>query len=366
MAESDNDRIQDQEIAALAERVKDAASSGGALRIVGGDTKSFFGGELDGEVVSTTGMTGVISYDPTELVAHVRAGTKLSHLQTTLKEAGQMLAFEPPHYGSGSTVGGMVAAGISGPRRPFGGSVRDHVLGAGLINGRGEHLAFGGQVMKNVAGYDVSRLIAGSMGTLGIITDVSFKVLPLPVFEQTLRIDAVNPNEAIAKMSRWMSTAAPISALAHVKSAIYVRLSGAEKAVRASAKTLGGDSVDSSDEFWLGLREHTHDEFGVGTGALWRLSVPPATPMFDLGASAHWIIDWGGAQRWLTGFDGDADAVRDTAAKAGGHATIFRGAVERSRVFAPLTPGVLKIQRRLKAAFDPKGIFNPRRLYADF
>ncbi len=365
MVASDKAGFADPAIAALASQVVDAAASGTALRIVGGDTKRFYGGTLDGEVVSTAGLTGVISYDPTELVVHVGAGTTLTELQETLRNEGQMLAFEPPHFGAGSTVGGMVAAGVSGPRRPFGGSVRDHVLGAGLINGRGEHLAFGGQVMKNVAGYDVSRLVTGSLGTLGIITDVSFKVLPLPAFEQTLRLDHIDAGEAITLMSGWMSTAAPISALAHTSGSLYVRLSGARKAVQASAKTLGGDVVDDGDVFWTQLRDHTLDDLG-GDDVLWRVCVSPATPALDFGDAARCTIDWGGAQRWVTGYQGDIESVRALASGAGGHATLFRGASDRSTVFAPLAPAVLKIQSRLKAAFDPKGIFNPGRLYADF
>jgi len=316
--------------------------------------------------VSTRELSGVISYDPTELVVHVKAGTGLRELESTLAESGQMLPFEPPHFGEDATVGGMVAAGLSGPRRPFGGSVRDHVLGAGLINGRAEHLTFGGQVMKNVAGYDVSRLLTGSMGTLGIITDVSFKVLPLPVFQQTQAIEGLDRTEAIARMASLMSTAAPVSAAAHVNATLHVRLSGAEKAVRACTGQLGGAVVDDGDSFWLALREHTLPQFDHAQ-TLWRLSVPPATADLanDVGDGAQWIIDWGGAQRWVSGSDLDVAAMRELGNRCGGHATAFRGMDRRADVFTPLAPAVNKIQQNLKSAFDPHRIFNPGRLYPD-
>jgi len=366
MGLSDSGIEKDPAVDALRERVRDAADTGTSLRIVGGDSKSFYGGVLTGDAVSTRELSGVISYDPTELVVHVRAGTTLQELENTLAESGQMLPFEPPHFGESATVGGTVAAGISGPRRPFGGSVRDHVLGAGLINGRAEHLTFGGQVMKNVAGYDVSRLLTGSMGTLGIITDVSFKVLPLPVFEQTLVIEGLDRSEAIRRMATLMSTAAPLTAAAHVNSTLHLRLSGAEKAVSASTRQLGGAVMEDGDRFWLGLREHTLAQFDQ-TQTLWRLSLPPASQDLAIEGddNAQWIIDWGGAQRWVSGSGLDVDAMRALGSRHGGHATAFRRAERREDAFTPLAAAVNKIQQNLKSAFDPHRIFNPGRLYPD-
>lgn len=358
------------EIAALVDRVRQAHDASQPLRIVGGDTKSFYGGELNGDAISTTGLSGVISYDPTELVVHVGAGTRLSDLNALLAEADQHLPFEPPAFGDTATIGGVVAAGLSGPARPYTGSVRDYVLGVGLINGRAEHLSFGGQVMKNVAGYDVSRLVTGSLGVLGLITDVSLKVLPRPAVRRTILFEGIDQDEAQNKMQQWAATPMPITAAAFTEGTLRVRLAGSSIAVDATAASLGADTDADGDRFWQQLRELTLPQLSDDDAPLWRFSVPPAAADIDLNLDASkrgsWIIDWGGAQRWLSGCEADAEQLRAAASNAGGHATLFRGARDRAQSFESLPDVMQTLHLKLKQAFDPKGVLNPGRLYPQF
>ncbi|NMG55041.1 glycolate oxidase subunit GlcE [Aromatoleum aromaticum] len=348
------------------ERVWAAATARTALQLRGGGTKTFYGREPVGEVFDTRDYCGVVSYEPTELVVTVRAGTPLAELEALLAEHGQMLAFEPPHFGAAATVGGCVAAGLSGPRRAAAGALRDFVLGVKILDGRGEVLTFGGQVMKNVAGYDVSRLVAGSLGTLGVILEVSLKVLPRPVAEATLSL-AMSEAEAIAQLNDWGGQPLPISASAWRDGVLNVRLSGAEAAVRSARARLGGEGVaeDAADAFWGGLREQTADFFGdaaldeAGT-LLWRLSLPSSAAPLHL--AGQQLIEWGGALRWLWSSASPA-AVRERSAALGGHATRFRGGDRAGDVFHPLPAPLRAIHRRLKHAFDPAGILNPGRLY---
>ena len=343
--------------------VAEAARQRRPLCIRGCGTKDFLGGPLRGDPLGTGQYRGIVEYEPTELVITARAGTPLAEIEAALHEKGQMLAFEPPHFGPGATLGGCVASGLSGPRRPYAGAVRDFVLGVRLIDGKGSDLRFGGRVMKNVAGYDVSRLIAGSLGTLGIITEVSLKVLPVPAFETTLRLKRTEA-EAIAAMNEWAGKPLPVTATAYHGGELSLRLSGARSAVEAAAKMLGGAAIDSgaTGSFWQGIREQT-DRFFTDDTPLWRLSVKPTTP--PLGLRGSQLIEWGGALRWL-GSDADAGAIRDAAARAGGHATLFRGSDKSAGAFQPLPPALMQLHRNLKLAFDPAGIFNPGRLYADF
>ena len=351
----------------LIDRVTSAQAAGAQLCIQGGGTKRFYGEEPAGEVLDTRVLEGISSYEPTELVVTARCGTELALLEATLAEHGQCLPFEPPHFAPGTTVGGMVAAGLSGPARASVGTLRDHVLGATLLNGRGEVLSFGGQVMKNVAGYDVSRLLAGSMGTLGVILEVSLKVLPVAPATATLRF-AMDEAEAIRRVNEWGGQPLPLNASAWWDGTLVLRLRGALAAVNSAITRLGGELIDPSHAtpFWAGLRHH-HDEFfanaavAVASGArLWRVSVPPATP--PLGLPGEQLIEWGGAQRWICS-SAPAALLRDAAAQAGGHATLFRGADKTGGAFAPLKAPLDRIHRELKKAFDPHGVFNPGRLY---
>jgi glycolate oxidase FAD binding subunit len=349
--------------AAWIERVRAAAADRTPLRLRGGGTKDFYGRLPQGEVFDLSGHAGVVGYEPTELVVTVRGGTPLAELEALLATRKQYLAFEPPHFGAGATVGGCVAAGLSGPRRVAVGALRDFVLGVKLLDGRGEVLGFGGQVMKNVAGYDVSRLLAGSLGTLGILLEVSLKVLPRPLAEASLRFE-MDEAAALDRLNAWAGQPLPISASAWTDGMLHLRLSGAEAAVTAAAARLGGERLDDGEAaaFWLGLREQQAPAFAREAAAapLWRISLPSVAPPLALGGRQ--LIEWGGALRWLAG-EGDAGKVRHRASELGGHATLFRGGEREGEVFQPLVPPLMALHRRLKAAFDPAGIFNPGRLY---
>jgi glycolate oxidase FAD binding subunit len=354
-------------------QVRAAAADKRALRIRGGGTKDWYGQGLDGDILDTRAHAGIVDYEPTELVITARCGTPLAEIEAALAERKQMLAFEPPHFGhfnhGAATLGGAIAAGLSGPRRANSGALRDFVLGAKLMDGKGDVLTFGGQVMKNVAGYDVSRLLAGSMGTLGLLLEVSVKVLPLAYREATLRFE-MNEVDAIRKLNEWGGQPLPLSGSCWHDGVLALRLSGARAAVDAAVRTLGvahgGHIMLDCAGFWAGLREQRHAFFnddGADQRALWRLSVPSTAGAIDLGGPQ--LIEWGGAQRWLRA-DGDAataQRIRAAVAAIGGHATLFRGGDKSVGVFHPLAPALAKIHQRLKAGFDPANIFNPGRMY---
>ena len=368
------------------DRIRAAAADGQPLRIRGGGTKDFYGERLEGEVLDTRPLAGIVSYEPSELVVTARAGTPLAALEAALAEKGQSLAFEPPHFSPGSadaaTVGGMVAAGLSGPSRAAVGSVRDFVLGTQIINGRGELLTFGGQVMKNVAGYDVSRLMAGSLGTLALIAEVSLKVLPVAPAEATLRF-ALDEAAMITRLNTWGGQPLPLNASSWVQDAngpaLYLRLRGAVAAVEAACtrllRELPGERLDNAVAApdWQAARELSLPWFAAGFArgdTLWRLSVPAVTPPLNVGDT---LIDWFGAQRWVFLAAGDAEhahRLRHAAAMAGGHAQRFRApgsdaAAARVDAFDPLRAPLDRIHRELKREFDPAGIFNRGRMYAD-
>lgn len=348
----------------LVEQVQQAVSARSPLAITGGGSKPFLGRGLRGDPLNVGDHTGIVSYEPVELVLTVRAGTRITDIESTLAEQGQRLAFEPPRFGETDTIGGVLAANLSGPGRPWQGSVRDHVLGLRLINGHGEHLKFGGQVMKNVAGYDASRLQCGALGTLGVITEVSLKVLPGPVTEQTL-VQEMDAPQAIALMNRLAGQPKPLSAACWYQSKLYLRLSGSLPAVEATADTWRADSgghmdhLDAGEAFWTGLR-HQRLPFFDGDRPLWRFSVNPTVTMDDIDGDA--LIDWGGGQRWTRGSE-SLSFMADLAARAGGQVSLFRHGDRSGEVMHPQPAPVRAIQKRLKAAFDPYGVFNPGHLY---
>jgi glycolate oxidase FAD binding subunit len=333
------------------------------LRLRGGGTKDFYGQALEGEIVDTRAYSGIVSYEPSELVITARCGTRLADIESAMRERGQMLAFEPPHFGEGASLGGAVAAGLSGPGRQAAGALRDFVLGVKIMDGRGDVLSFGGQVMKNVAGYDVSRLMAGSLGTLGIVLEVSLKALPLPVAEATLRLE-LPEDRTIEQLNRWGGKPLPIGASAWNYGTLAIRLSGAAAAVKDACARIGGERVQDAEarRFWHGVREHT-DRFFKNDAPLWRVSVPSTTP--PLGVQGEQMIEWGGALRWIFSH-ADARTVREAARRAGGHATLFRGGDKSVGVFQPLAPALMRIHKELKREFDPHGIFNRGRMYPDF
>jgi glycolate oxidase FAD binding subunit len=383
----------------LRAQVQQALATGTRLRLRGGGSKDFYGETLNGTLLDMRGHHGVVSYEPSELVVTVRAGTPLTELENLLASQGQCLPFEPPHFGPGATVGGMVASGLSGPARASVGALRDFILGVKIINGRGEALTFGGQVMKNVAGYDVSRLMAGSLGTLGVLLEVSLKVLPVAPAEATLWLAGVGQQQALDLLNRWGGQALPLNASCWVhdsaeqppRDALFVRLRGAVAAVEAACPRLMADAVALGAQVqrmdvpqagadWTACREQTLPFFKAPPPALqalntdlclWRLSVPQTTPALALPAVVSSpLIEWHGGLRWVWA-PASADALlRNAAQKAGGHATLFRASASRGDadkaggVFTPLSPVQQGIQRALQKQFDPAGIFATGRLGA--
>jgi glycolate oxidase FAD binding subunit len=358
----------DAAVAAIIERVGDAHAHGELLRIRGGGSKDFYGETPVGTVLETTTLVGSADHEPTELVVTAPAGMRLIELEAQLAAHSQCLAFEPPRFAPETTVGGMVAAGLSGPSRAAAGSVRDHVLGMTMVSGTGELLQFGGRVIKNVAGYDVSRLVTGSLGILGVVVEVSLKVLPRAEAEATARFDC-KPGEALARLQAWGARPLPLDASVWWNGNLIVRLRGSSAAVAEGTAMLGGETIapEAAGPFWQSLRDHTDPFFIAADEAiehqeatLWRLSLPQTAPL--LGLAGDELIEWHGAQRWLaTALP--AAQVREAAAAAGGHATAFHTRDRSAGVFTPLSPPLRAVHERLKQAFDPKRILNPGRLY---
>ncbi len=328
------------------------------LQIRGGDSKLFLGNISPATPLDVSAHCGIVNYDPVELVITARAGTSLQKLEEALSAHKQMLPFEPPHFGKNATLGGTIACGLAGPSRPFSGSARDYVLGITLINGKGDILRFGGQVMKNVAGYDCSRLMAGAMGTLGVILEVSLKVLPRQAAEVTL-VQDMDTAQALSVMNSWAGKALPLTAGCHDGQRLYLRLSGAQTAVDSAQRLIGGTLLNNADTFWQSVKEHQHPFFQT-QHPLWRLSLPEGTPELDV--ESQCFIDWCGAQRWLIS-NKSPEEIRSIAHALGGHATLFRKAQLNSETFHPPEKGVMQLHRSLKQAFDPAGILNPNRLY---
>lgn len=347
--------------ATLQQQVEEAIALNTPLKIAGGQSKFFLGHKnTAGKTISTLGHNGIINYQPTELVLTARSGTLLGELEQTLAKQGQMLAFEPPHFSDVATLGGAVATGLSGPRRPFTGSVRDFVLGCKIINGKGEILHFGGEVMKNVAGYDVSRVMAGAMGTLGLLLEISLKVLPRPEQELTVCFE-LSRESARAKMLDLARQCLPVSALSYDAQQLYVRLSGSKKVIQNAWIQIGGD-LCRQEQYWQELNGQSL-EFFKQARRLWRISVPPATKTLALAGA--WFEDWGGSLRWLAS-DEPAEKIFQAAEQADGHALLFRDQTQASTVFQAEAGAAMILNRRLKQAFDPQGLFNPGRMFRDW
>jgi glycolate oxidase FAD binding subunit len=359
-------------IQALADKVRGAAQKRSPLRIRGGGSKDFYGQRLHGEILDMRLFSGIVEYEPSELVITALAGTRLRELTQLLAERGQYLPFDPPRFTSSATVGGMVAAGLSGPARASVGAVRDFVLGVQIINGRGQWLNFGGQVMKNVAGYDVSRLMAGALGTLGVLVQVSLKILPIPPADATLLFD-LPETSARQQINRWCGQSLPLHASCWDADVLAVRLRGAQAAVETAQRQMGGGAVMEShaaERRWQALRDQALPFFQrEAQQALWRICVPDTAPPLNLGPT---LVEWHGAQRWVKLPPDAAPRVREAAARAGGHATLFRGGRDATgqngsvSVFTPLPPPLVRIHAALKKQFDPEGILNPGRLYPAF
>lgn len=351
--------------AALIEQFKSAINQRQSIMIEGSGSKSFYGLPISADTtISTVAHQGVINYEPSELVISVRAGTRLSDIEALLDKHGQRFPFEPPHFSADSTIGGVVASGLSGPIRPYDNAVRDAVLGVTMINGKGECLKFGGQVMKNVAGYDVSRLMAGTLGTLGMMLEISLKVVPKPAAEITLR-QSLSAGDALKKLREWAGKPTCISASYWHADELSIRLSGNADAVNESRKLIGGETLANAETEWIAIRDQSHHFFTQEQCPLWRLSVAPASSLLEL--AGEQLIEWSGGQRWLRS-DEPAHRIRAAAVAAGGHASLFRyhkkALPDDGNVFALLNPMQKTLHANLKTAFDPQGLINPGRLYA--
>ncbi len=352
----------------LQQQVQHAFEQKNALSIIGGNSKAFYG-RIDeraasAETLEVAGHSGVLNYEPTELVITARAGTPLHEIEKLLEDNGQMLPFEPPAFADSATIGGTIACNLSGPRRAYAGAARDFLLGCKIINGKGEMLSFGGEVMKNVAGYDVSRLMAGAMGTLGVLLEVSLKVLPTAEMQST-QLFHCSSAEALDKMHAWSQTPLPLSASCFHDSILRVRLSGATEAVKAAIETVGGEIMTDAEQYWHQLKEQRL-EFFTAEKPLWRISL--ASDIESLGLPADYdnddcLYEWGGALRWLKS-DVPAEVIHRAAADLDGHASLFRHD-GHSGLFQPLTPGLVRIHHNLKQAFDPENILNPGKLYPE-
>jgi glycolate oxidase FAD binding subunit len=335
---------------ALTAAVRRAIETRQPLRAHGHGSKAFYGNPAAGQALDIAGHSGVLSYEPGDLVITARAGTPLAHIDAVLAAQGQMLGFEPPHFGGRGTLGGAIAAGLAGPRRPWAGSVRDFVLGVRVINGHGQVVRFGGETIKNVAGYDLPRLYAGSLGAFGVLLEASVRVLPVPEMELTLVLEPADPLRA---MIDWQRRPWPLSGLCMDGARVCLRLSGTADGVNAARQQIGGEELADGTAFWQALRD-LELPFFAGDAPLWRVSLPPATP--PLALPGEWLLDWGGAQRWLRSAAPPAQ-VWTTAAAAHGHATLVHGGDRSGGVFQPVSAAQAAIERRLKAELDPAGVF---------
>ena len=331
------------------------------MQITAGGSKTFYAHEIVGDPLSVKQHSGIVTYEPTELVITARCGTRLQELESTLAEQNQMLAFEPPAFTEHATLGGCIAAGLSGPRRPFAGAARDATLGIKMINGNAEILRFGGEVMKNVAGYDISRLMVGSMGTLGIILEASLKVLPKPETEITTCYE-LTERESITRINKICAQAYPVSATCFDGKQLFVRLSGTESGVKKAREMLGGETLKDDDSFWQDIKEQRHPFFNSNK-RIWRLSLKPSSPPLEI--SGEQFIEWRGAQRWLAS-DQDPTSIREIINQHGGHATIFKNAEKDDLSFHPLSGRLHELHLNVKLSMDPNCLFNPYRMYEGF
>ena len=349
------------------ECIRNASSTSGRVEIVGGKSKKGYGHAVKNAdyVIETSAFSGMVDYDPDELVLTARAGTPLADVEAEVQAAGQMLSFEPPYFGGQPTLGGCVATGLSGPRRPYSGAVRDSVLGVRMIDGQGRQLRFGGQVVKNVAGFDVARFMTGSLGTLGLLTEVSLKLVPRPGNETTIAL-GLTAVDALKCFSLWRRSQLPLSASTYCNGHLYLRLSGGEALIRRSAEQLGGEVVANSVQFWQAVRDHQHAFFAPRPeSALIRLSVRADATL--LSEPSDTLIEWGGALRWVWADASDIESLRTWARLHGGHASLFNASdamMQTYGAFAPLPGPHLALLHRIKAVFDPAKIFNPGRMYS--
>ena len=344
----------------IASQVQDAFHSKTALQIQAGNTKAFYGRNIHGELLSLANHTGIIEYEPTELYMTARCGTPLREIEQTIDEQNQILPCEPPHFGSTATIGGMIAAGLAGPRRVFSGNVRDCMLGVEILNGEGQTLRFGGKVMKNVAGYDVSRLMCGALGTLGVLMSVTIRLLPKPTSEQTIAL-TMNSSSAIQKMNQWANSAMPITATFYDGNQLFIRISGSTSTIDVCRREIGGEIQNNNKNFWNTVKEQTHKFFNT-KNSLWRISLPPSTKAFKINGNC--AVEWNGALRWYDTTE-DEKTIRTEAEQADGHACLFKGNTTE-QVFHPLPDASMHLHKQLKHVLDPANILNPGKMFAEF
>ena len=343
----------------ICDAVAYAISTNTAINIQAGNSKSFYGNAVIGDVFDVSQHRGIVDYEPSELFITARCGTLLQEIESTLDEQGQMLAFEPPHFGPNATLGGTIACGLSGPRRPYSNAARDCVLGAHIVNGHGEYLRFGGQVMKNVAGYDVARLMCGALGTLGIVMQISLKVIPKSPAEITLTFEH-DEKDAIHNMNEWTQTNLPITGTYYETGILYVRISGVESTLQNVKDTLGGTELDNSDGFWVNVKEQRR-EFFSDPRPLWRFSVP--NDVSNLGITGDCVTEWNGGLRWVKS-DCEPEQIFSAAQEKQGNATLFQSSNYPTDCFQPLSTELKKLHTNMKHAFDPKHLINPGRMYS--
>jgi len=343
----------------IASKIQDAYQNKQALNIVAGGTKQFYGREIQAEPLAISKHSGVIEYEPSELYISAKSGTPLSEIEKTITSQHQILPCEPPQFGPMATLGGMVACGLAGPRRASSGNVRDCMLGTEILNGKGEYLRFGGRVMKNVAGYDISRLMCGALGTLGVVMSITLRLLPKPEDEQTIVLTLEN-QAAITKMNQWANTPMPISATFYDGSNLYIRLSGSSSAIQACKKDISEETISENNKFWMSIKEQTHNFFDTNE-PLWRISVPPNTDTLNLPGEC--VMEWNGALRWYKS-DAEENMIRAEAQRVGGHANLFRGGVT-DQIFHPLPNPSMKLHKKIKQVLDPAGILNPGKMFAE-
>lgn len=332
--------------------LRDAVSKRQPVSIEGGGTKAWLRPAARGQLLSMSTYRDIVDYAPAELVVVVRAGTPLSTLQATLSAEGQQLAFEPPNTGPASTIGGVIGAGLSGPARPYTAAVRDHVLGVKLLGADGDVLRFGGQVMKNVAGYDVSRLVVGAWGALGPVIEVALRVVPCPALERVLCCP-LPPDEVQAWVTRKMSRNWPVTGLCHDGERLHLRLAGSVAGVDAACAALDSGFTEDAGDFWARLRD-LQLPFFADPRPLWRIVVPPATPALRIAGLT--LLDWGGAQRWLKSA-APPDEIAAQVAAVGGNVWRFDERFARRR--QDLSPARRVLEARIRQSFDPDGLFNP-------
>jgi len=372
-------------IEAFREQILNAAKNNTQLSIEGGGTKSWYGNPNDHAKLDTRTYSGILEYQPEELVITACAGTPLKEIEVALKEKNQMLAFEPPYFGEQATFGGAIAAGLAGPGRISVGNFRDFVLGTRILDGKGQDLSFGGQVMKNVAGYDVSRLLPGSMGTLSLLLEASVKVLPRPAAMATLRC-YISQEKALRTLNEWAGQPLPLSASCWIGDAagegqLTIRLAGAVAAIKAAiplmSSLVNASEVDpqSAEMFWNDLREHQLPLFEnlAADQTLYRLALPAACgPLTIPGASNEIILEWHGQQRWIKapGDEATFNFIKQLVSSHGGHATRFKQGASVNPKFQRFTllseqahsAALELVQERLRSAFDPTGVFATKRL----